>query len=94
MDSADEFFFHNFLCDSEDEEMVVAVLVHDHVSRQWSLFRGSIPGTLPVLNRNRESVHFLHWNDYFEKPKPLFKHHQSGAVSVWLGMFSTVFERG
>ena len=40
MDSADRFFFHNFLCESNDspydnKEMVAFVLVvHDHLSRQ------------------------------------------------------------
>ena len=69
MDSADEFFFHNFLCDSDDspfdneEEILAIVLVHHHLNSQRPLFRGSIPGHLPALNRNRESGHFLLWKD-------------------------------
>ena len=88
MDSADEFFFHNFLCDSDDsssddeEEILAAVLVHHHLNSQRPLFRGSIPGHLPALNRNRESGHFLLWKDYFDTTNPLFKHQNSAAVSV------------
>ena len=65
MDSIDEFFFHNFICNSDDsssgdEELVVVVLViNDHISRQRQMFRGSIPGHTPALNRNRESGHCL-----------------------------------
>ena len=61
MDSADEFFFHHFICVSDDsssddeEEILAAVLVHHHLNSQRPLFRGSIPGHLPALNRNRES---------------------------------------
>ncbi|KAI4997046.1 hypothetical protein ZWY2020_052388 [Hordeum vulgare] len=81
MDCADEFFFHNVLCDSDDsssdnEEMLLAMLVHDHINRQQPLFRGSIPGHVPALNRNRESGHFLLWKDYFDSSNPLFKHHK------------------
>ena len=73
MDSADEFFFHNFLCDSDDEEEILAaVLVHHHLNSQRPLFRGSIPGHLLALNRNRESEHFLLWKDYFDTTNPLF----------------------
>ena len=84
MDSANEFFFHNFLCDSDDsssdyeDEILAAVLVHHHLNSQWPLFRGSIPGHLPALNRNRESGHFLLWKDYFYTTNPLFKHHKFG----------------
>ena len=82
MDSADELFFHNFLCDfddssSDDEEILAAVLVHHHLNSQRRLFRGSIPGHLPALNRNRESGHFLLWKDYFDTTNPLFKHQKS-----------------
>ena len=50
MDSADEFFFHNFLCDSDDslsddeEEILAAMLVHHHLNSQRPLFCGSIHG--------------------------------------------------
>ena len=80
MDSDAAYFFHNFICNSDDsssddEEIVVAALVvHDHISRQQPMFRGSIPGHTPVLNRNRESGHYLLWRDYFQSPGPLFKH--------------------
>ncbi|XP_020178211.1 uncharacterized protein [Aegilops tauschii subsp. strangulata] len=100
MDSADEFFFHSFLCDSDDsssddeEEILAAVLVHHHLNRQRPLSRGSIPGHLPALNRNRESGYFLLWKDYFDTTNPLFKHQKFGGVSVWVGIFSTVLERG
>ena len=79
MNCADEFFFHNVLCDSDDsssgdEEILLAVLVHDNLNGQRPMFRGSIRGHVPALNRNRESGHFLLWNDYFDTTKPLFKH--------------------
>ena len=80
MDSADVFFFHNFLCDSDDsssddeEEILAAVLVHHHLNSQRPLSRGSILGHLPALNRNRESEHFLLWKDYFDTTNPLLKH--------------------
>ena len=80
MDSADEFFFHNFLCDSDDsssddeEEILAAVLVHHHLNSQRPLFRGSIPGHLPALNRNRERGHFLLLKDYFDTTNPLSKY--------------------
>jgi hypothetical protein len=80
MDSADEFFFQNFLCDSDDsspdddEEILAVVLVHHHLNSQRPLFCGSIPDHLPALNRNRESGHFLLWKDYFDTTNPLFKH--------------------
>ena len=70
MDSANEFFFYNFLCDSDnsssddEEEILAAVLVHHHL----------IPGHLLPLNRNRESGYFLLWKDYFDTTNPLFKH--------------------
>ena len=72
------FFFHNFLCDSDDssfddkEEILIAVLVHHHLNNQRPLFRGSIPSQ--ALNRNRESRHFLLWKDYFDTTNLLFKH--------------------
>ena len=53
MDSSDKYFFHNFICDSDDsssddEEIVaVALVVHDHISRQQPMFRGSILGHIP-----------------------------------------------
>ncbi|KAI4991978.1 hypothetical protein ZWY2020_040364 [Hordeum vulgare] len=79
MDYADEFFFHNVLCESDDsssddEEMLLAVLVHDHINRHRPLFRGSILGHVPALNRNREIGHFLLWKDYFDTSNPLSKH--------------------
>ncbi|KAI4989028.1 hypothetical protein ZWY2020_036345 [Hordeum vulgare] len=80
MDSPDEFFFHNFLCNSDGssfndkEEILVAVLVHHHLNSQRPLFYGSILGHLPALNRNRESGHLLLWKDYFDTTNPLFKH--------------------
>ena len=82
MDSADEFFFNHFICVSDDsssddeEEILAAVLVHHHLNNQRPLFRGSIPGHLPALNRNRESGHLLLWKDYFDTTIPLFKHHK------------------
>ncbi|KAI4995268.1 hypothetical protein ZWY2020_035171 [Hordeum vulgare] len=80
MDSADEFFFHNFLCDSDDslsndeEEILAVVLVHHYLNSQRTLFRGFILGHLPALNRNRESGHLLLWKDYFDTTNPLFQH--------------------
>ena len=50
------------------------MLVHHHLNSQRPLFRGSIPWHLLALNRNRESGHFLLWNDYFDTTNPLFKH--------------------
>ena len=65
MDSGDEYFFHNFICSSDDsslddEDLVVAALVvHDHISRKRPRFRGSIPGHAPALDRSREKGHTL-----------------------------------
>ncbi|XP_020170422.1 uncharacterized protein [Aegilops tauschii subsp. strangulata] len=108
MDSADELFFHNFLCDSDDsssddEEMVADVLVHDHLNRQRPLFRGSILGHTPALNRNQESGHFLLWKDYFDTSNPLFKHqkfrrhfrmarHVFNRIREWVVRYSNYFE--
>nr|XP_045090155.1 uncharacterized protein LOC123497597 [Aegilops tauschii subsp. strangulata] len=98
MDSADEFFFHNFMCDSgdsssdDDEEMLVAVLVHDHLNRQRPLFRGSIPGHIPALNRNRESGHFLLWKDHFDTTNPLFKHQKFRCFNMARHLFNRIRE--
>nr|XP_040246049.1 uncharacterized protein LOC120965001 [Aegilops tauschii subsp. strangulata] len=81
MDSGDEYFFHNFICsldDSslDDEELVVAALViHDHIARQRPRFRGSISRHAPALNPDRESGHVLLYVDYFWDTA-LFKPHQ------------------
>ena len=77
MDSGDEFFFEHFFCSSDessdDEELVMATLiVNNHIENQQPLFRGSIVGHEPALNRNRVTGHMLLWDDYFKVPKPLF----------------------
>ena len=59
MDSADEVFFHNFLCDFDDsssddeEEILAVVLVHHRLNSQQ-----------PLFNRIREGV--VGYDDYFE----------------------------
>lgn len=74
MDSSDEFFFNNILCTSTDDvEFVVAfMVVNEHISSQRPMFRGSIRGHAPGLNRNRESSHCLLYDDYFKLTSPLF----------------------
>ena len=50
----------------DDEDLVVAALVvHDHIQRQLPQYRGSVPGRAPNLNRNRERGHALLYADYF-----------------------------
>ena len=50
MDSGDDYIFNKFICDSDDsssndEDIVVTTfVVHEHISRQRAMFRGSIPG--------------------------------------------------
>ncbi|KAI4993277.1 hypothetical protein ZWY2020_007590 [Hordeum vulgare] len=78
MDSGDEFFVHHFIyssddSSSDDEDIVVAaVMVHDHIQRQFPRYRGSFPGRAPNLNRNRERGQALLYVDYFANT-PLFK---------------------
>ena len=78
MDSGDEFFSHHFIYSSDvlsshDEDLVVAALVvHDHIERQLPRYRGSLPGRASNLNHNRERGHTLLYADYFGNT-PLFK---------------------
>ena len=79
VDSADDFFYNNFIESSMSEEssdddtdiLVATLLVNDHFERQRLKFRGSIPGHAPALDRNRERGHLMLYDDYFQ-PKPLF----------------------
>lgn len=75
MDRGDGFFFHNFICVSDDEELAAALVVHEHISRKQPRYRGSSPGHAPALDRNREKGHTLLYADYF-KDGALFRPHQ------------------
>src|SRR4051812_39499854 len=77
-DSADEFFYDNFIESSTEESsdddtdiLFATLLVNEHFARQRPKFRGSIPGHAPALDRNRERGHLMLYDDYFQ-PKPVF----------------------
>jgi len=51
---------------------MATLIVNNHIENQRPLFRGSIVGHEPALNRNRVTGHMLMWDDYFKVSKPLF----------------------
>mgnify|MGYP000921763551 CR=1 FL=1 len=87
MDSGDEYFFHNFIGNSDDspsgeeEILIAALVVHDHISRQLPIFRGLILGHTPALNHNRESGHYQFWQDYSSPQTRSSNTPYSGAAS-------------
>ena len=65
-DSGDEFFFNNVIMhssssdsesDDETDVLVATLVVNDHISRMRPVFRGSIPGHAPALERDRDGGH-------------------------------------
>ena len=64
VDSANEFFYDNFIESSTEEEssdddtdiLVATLLVNEHFARERPKFRGSIDGHAPALDRTESVV--------------------------------------
>lgn len=78
MDSSEEFFYKNNIMrssssdsssDDESDSLVATLIVNEHVARQRPLFRGSLPGRSPALDRNGSGGHVQLYGDYFRRVK-------------------------
>ena len=60
--------------DSDDERdvLVATLVVNDHISRMRPVFRGSIPGHAPALDRDRDGGHARLYKDYFDQTNPVY----------------------
>jgi hypothetical protein len=71
-------FYKSVIDSSSDEEsdnntelmMAATMLLHEHTSRP--VYRGSVKGRKPNVNRNRERGHYQLYRDYFHPTNPLF----------------------
>jgi hypothetical protein len=72
-------FYKNVVESSSDEEsdddtelmMATTMLLHEHTSRP--VYRGSIEGRKPNVNRSRERGHYQLYRDYSHPTNPLFE---------------------
>ena len=65
MDSSDEWFYKNHIMqrsssdDSSDDDdsdgLVATLIVNEYIERMRPVFRGSLPGRSPALDRNRRA---------------------------------------
>ncbi|XP_071677179.1 uncharacterized protein [Lolium perenne] len=78
VDNDVEFFYKNFIDTSSDDESEddflteATLLIHEHNVAQIPVYRGSLPGRAPALDRKRESSDELLFHNYFHYHKPLF----------------------
>ena len=79
VDSGDEFFYKNYIDtssneESDDDDMITqaALLIHEYNVAQIPVYKGSLPGRAPALDRKRERGHDMLFYDYFHPTKALF----------------------
>ena len=82
MDSSDEWFYKNHIMqrsssdDSSDDDdsdgLVATLIVNEYIERMRPVFRGSLPGRSPALDRNRRAGQLQLWGDYFRPHRPTY----------------------